>query len=643
MDLSSLTKTDPFKYYARRIIMPSLLVDKRDVEFVLYEQLNVTSLTEKEKFEHFSKDEMDMIIEQALIFAENELAPINEDGDRIGAKWNNGSVAIPESFYRPLRHYGEAGWVAACEDPEHGGQSLPFAIFTACNEMFHAANSSLNLYPGLAHGTAVMIRDYGTEDQKRKYMDKLLNYKWAATMCLTEPGAGSSLAQITTKAVKIDDTHYRISGQKIFITGGDHDVHPNIIHPVLARIEGDPDGIRGISIFLVPKYHVNDDGTIGERNDITCAGIEHKMGIKASATCQLSFGDEGKCIGEILGSPRQGIGIMFLIMNEERLNVGVQALGLSSAAYLNALKYARERVQGVDVRSKDRTSGPVTIINHPDVRRNLMWMKSHVEGLRALNCYTGMQIDLKNAETEPGKMSLLEDIVELLTPVCKAYTSEVGFQVCSNAIQVLGGYGYCQDYPVEQFLRDCKITSIYEGTTAIHSIDLLSRKISMHKSQAINKIFENIDSAIEESLKIPGLEKCAENVKKVRDELEDVTGYLIDKIKSGNVPEAFLDSMSYLEVFGDTMLAWMHLWQLIIAHKSLNELFSENNVSSDHEKTVFINDNRNAAFYSGKVMSARFYILKVLPRTESKFTAIRVIDDSPLSIEDCAFGEDTGS
>ncbi|RPI95637.1 MAG: acyl-CoA dehydrogenase [Spirochaetales bacterium] len=258
--------------------MGSVLIDERDVKFVLHEQLEIMSLTSRPLFENFSREEFDMVLDQAGKFAEKELMPANSEGDRTCAKWDNGAVTLPKGYYTPLRMFGEHGWVSACDEPEIGGQGLPVAIFTACNELFHAANTALNLYPSLAHGTATMIRHHGTESQKRKYLEKLLTYKWAGSMNLTEPGAGSSLAQIQTKAVRMEDGRYKISGQKIFITGGEHDAHPNIIHPVLARIEGDPPGIKGISIFLVPKYHVHEDGSIGERNDVNCAGIEHKMG-----------------------------------------------------------------------------------------------------------------------------------------------------------------------------------------------------------------------------------------------------------------------------------------------------------------------------------------------------------------------------
>ncbi|HDP81140.1 MAG TPA: acyl-CoA dehydrogenase [Spirochaetes bacterium] len=618
--------------------MADTLVDRRDVAFVLYEQFDILKLTERKKFQDFSRDEFDMTIDQALKFAENDLAPINAEGDRTGAQWKDGAVTLPESFHRALKLFGEGGWVGACEDPEDGGQGLPVVVYTACNEIFHAANTALNLYPSLAHGTFTMIKEHGTEEQKRKYLDKLLSYEWAGSMNLTEPGAGSSLAHVSTKAEKIDERHYKITGQKIFITGGEHDAHPNIVHPVLARIEGDPEGIKGISIFLVPKYHVNGDGTPGERNDVVCAGVEHKMGIKGSATCQMSFGDSGNCVGEILGKPRQGIGIMFLIMNEERLNVGVQSVGLSSAAYLSALKYARERVQGVDVRQKGGSKEPVTIINHPDVRRNLLEMKSFVEGIRALNYYTAFLIDIRNAEEDEEKRKEYDDMVEFFTPLCKAYSSELGHRVCSNAMNVFGGYGYCMDYPVEQYLRDQKITALYEGTNAIHSIDLLSRKIRLGNGAVFKTILSGIDGTVARASGNPRLAKYAGLVKRARNSLEEAADLLLGRMDEGKTAESFLHSLPFLEAVGDVVLGWLHLWQLDTASRALDGLWQSKGAVTEEQKNELVDESRDAAFYTGKIQSARHFINTRLPLVESKVETIRDTDCPALEIPETAFG-----
>ncbi len=619
--------------------MASVLVEKRDIEFVLYEQFDILQLTNKEKFSLFSKDEFDMIIEQALKFSDNVLAPINQDGDRIGAKWDNGKVTLPESFHRPLKDYGEAGWVSAADDVEAGGQGLPMSVDTACNEMFHAANTALNLYPGLAHGAGKLIELYGTEEQKRKYLGKVYSFEWGGTMCLTEPGAGSDLAHVATKAVRIDDTHFRITGQKIFITGGDYDSKPNIIHPVLARIEGDPPGIKGISIFIVPKYRVNDDLSLGEFNDVACAGIEHKMGIKGSATCQLSFGDSGNCVGELLGHPCQGIEIMFHMMNEERLNVGVQSLGLASTAYLNALKYAQERLQGADIRLKGKSTTLLQLIKHPDIRRNLLWMKSYVEGLRALNYYAAFCLDQRNAETDEQKKTTANGFLEFFTPVCKAYSSDRAYEICAQAIQVFGGYGFCGDYPVEQFARDCKITSLYEGTNGIQAIDLVGRKLPMGKGEFFKYIVSQMDKTIDEAAANLSIQKYVEIVRKAKSNMVDAAQHIMGLMQHMSIPEAFLSATPFLEVMGDTILGWMHLWQLGIAEKKLAAIFEKANALTEDERRAVILENREAAFYSGKIHSARFFISKVLPVQEGKVASIKDDDFAALQIEESAFGE----
>ncbi len=615
--------------------MASQLVDKRDVEFVLYEQLDVEKLTAYEKFGYFSRGEFDMVLDQAFRLAENEMAPANADGDRTAAQWKDGAVTIPAGFHRALKMYGEGGWVAACEDPEDGGQGLPVTVFTACNEVFHAANTALNLYPSLAHGTATMIKHHGTPAQKEKYLSKLLSYEWAGTMNLTEPGAGSALAQVQTKAVKMPDGRYKISGQKIFITGGEHDAHPNIIHPVLARIEGDPAGIKGISIFLVPKYHVNDDGSLGARNDVTCAGIEHKMGIRGSATCQMSFGDNGECIGEILGKPCQGIAIMFLIMNEERLNVGVQSVGLASAAYLNAREYAKVRKQGTDIRTK--SSEPVAIIRHPDVRRNLLGMKALLEGLRAMNYLAALYIDMKNAVKDDTLRKDYDSVVELLTPLAKAYSSIRGFDVCSSAMNVYGGYGYCQDYPVEQFLRDQKITALYEGTNAIHSIDLVARKIGMNGGRAVDMLLGRMKACIEDARTVEGLADYAAEFEKSKAGFEGALAQVRALMAAGRVSQAFQDSLQFLEITGDVILGWLHLWQMTTATKRLHALFDAAGAATPEKRADFIEQNANAAFYSGKIASGRYYMSKLLPVTQGRISSQLREDYPALEVSESSF------
>jgi alkylation response protein AidB-like acyl-CoA dehydrogenase len=339
----------------------SLIVDERDVRFVLFDQLGISELTKTETFREHSEEVFQMVLTEAHRVAESILAPTNVDGDRIGARYSDGKVSVPEPFHACYRAICEGGWICPTDDMEVGGQGLPTSLSTAAYEMFFAANCAFSLYPTLNHGAGKLVEKHGTADQKALYLEKLYSGQWAGTMCLTEPGAGSDLGVLKTKAIRNPDGTFQIQGTKQFITGGEHDLTENIIHPVLARIEGDPMGSKGISIFLVPKIRVNPDGSLGEPNDVQCAGIEHKMGIKGSATCTLYFGENGNCVGELLGDERQGLPIMFIMMNEERLNVGLQGQAIGSTAYLHALKFAKERLQGQSLTAGKGDGGQVPI------------------------------------------------------------------------------------------------------------------------------------------------------------------------------------------------------------------------------------------------------------------------------------------
>ncbi|MFH0974484.1 MAG: acyl-CoA dehydrogenase [Spirochaetota bacterium] len=620
--------------------MANLLVEKRDIDFVLYEQFNIADLIKNARFSHCSKEDFDMIIEHALKFAENVLAPINREGDELGAVWENGEVRLPESARKALKEFGEAGWVSMTDDFESGGQQLPMSVYAAAYEMFFAANAGLALYPCLTHGAGKMVDLFGTDEQKNKYLEKLFTFDWCGTMCLTETGAGSDLAHVTTKAVKADDKRYKITGQKIFISSGENDAKENIIHPVLARIEGDPRGIKGISIFLVPKYRLKEDGTPGEFNDVHCTGIEHKMGLHVSSSAQLSFGDNNECFGELLGEPRQGILIMFHMMNEERYVVGLQALGLSSAAYLNALNYARQRLQGTDISRKGASMELVPIIKHPDIRRSLLFMKSYVEGLRALNYFNALCMDKSKSETDENEKKIYSGLVEFFTPISKAYTTDWVWDITEQAIQIYGGYGYCQDYPVEQFARDSKILSLYEGTNGIQAIDLLSRKLGLQNGKVFKHILNEIDKTVNEAMKDESLKRYARIVIDAKSSLIKAADHLTGLINAGKVHNAFLSATPFLEVVGDTLLGWMHLWQLMIVNKKLNIIFTEKNAKSKEDKIKIKNENKEAAFYSGKEHSARFFITKVLPLQKSKVETILNEDTDALDIEGVSFGEE---
>ena len=616
----------------------SLLVDERDLRFVLFDQLGIGELVKMEAFRDHSEEVFQMVVSEAYRLAENVLAPANVDGDRIGAQYLDGRVKLPESYHACYRAACEGGWICPADSIDVGGQGLPMSLGTAAYEVFLAANVAFVLYLTLNHGAGKLIEKHGTEEQKARYLEKLYSGQWAGTMCLTEAGAGSDLGALKTKAVRRPDGTFLIEGVKQFITAGEHDLTENILYPVLARIEGDLPGSRGISLFLVSKYHIQPDGSFGERNDVVCSGIEHKMGIKGSATSTLNFGENGRCAGELLGAERQGLSIMFLMMNEERLTVGLQAQALASTAYLYALKFARERVQGVRItEGKNPDAQPVPIIEHPDVRRMLLWMKAYVEGLRALIYYTGYCIDREHAATDEKEKVRWMGLVELLTPVCKAYASDMAFEVCVQAIQVHGGYGYCSEYPVEQFARDCKIASIYEGTNAIQAMDLLGRKILRAKGESVQRLFDEMTPVVKRMLSHSTLGAYAQMVETSFGWLKDAIQHLGSLIGKGKVDAGFLEATPLLEIFGDVVLGWLLLWQAEIAQRRYDEFCKDGNVRGGEDEKALIARNPDAAFLRGKIGVARFYIGRLLPIVESKVAALKRNETAPIEIPDLCF------
>ena len=433
--------------------MGNTLVNMRDQRFILFEQLGIEDLFAAEKYADYSQEVVEMMLNEAEKMAVDVILPTYDVGDKEGTHFKDGKVTVPSCFYDALKKYNEGGWNCAMKDPEFGGQNVPVCLWSACAEMFGAANFAFLMYPGLATGAAALIEKYGTEEQKNTYMCRMYSGEWGGTMCLTEPGAGSDVGATRATAKRMPDGTFMIDGTKSFISSGDNDLYPNIIHPVLARIEGDPLGTGGISIFIVPKFKVNEDGSVGESNDVVTGGIEHKMGIKASVTATLNFGENGKCVGYLLGEERAGMKIMFNMMNEARLEVGMQGLGHATAAFEHAVQYAKERIQGrhiMEMTVPDAKAIP--IIQHPDIRRSLLWMKSHVEGMRAMNYFAGYCIDMEETVTDGAERATWKGFVEILTPVIKAYCSDKACEVCSLGIDVYGGYGYIQEYPMEQYL-----------------------------------------------------------------------------------------------------------------------------------------------------------------------------------------------
>ena len=618
--------------------MSNLLVNLRDQQFLLFEQLGIEKLFQTETFKDFSKDDALMMLTEAEKMALNVLLPTYAAGDKEGCTFKDGKVTVPKCFHEAFKKYVDGGWLCPTASPEVGGQGMPVVMAAANLEPCHAANFAVLMYPGLTHGAASLIEHFGTEELKKKYMHKMFAGQWTGTMCLTEPGAGTDVGALKATAKRLPDGTFSITGTKSFISCGDHDLAENIIHPVLARIEGDAPGTGGISIFIVPKYRVNADGSIGEGNDVQTGNIEHKMGIKGSATCTLNFGDAGKCIGELLGKEREGMKIMFHMMNGARLDVGMQGLGHASAALEHAIAYAKERVQSAPVwEMKSPDAKAVPIIQHPDVRRDLLWMKAHVEGIRALNYFTAYCMDMAKAMPAEEKEKW-QGFVELLTPVCKAYSSDKAMEVCSKAIDVYGGYGYCQEYPVEQYMRDCKIACIYEGTNGIQALDLVGRKLAQRKGMNIMNMFGEIGATIAKAKGIGELTAYAVRLEEAYNALVDLTMALAQLGKSSSFIIPILNASSYLDIFGDLLVGHFLLQSAALSQEKLKAIYAEKGAEESRGmQRALVHENADVAYYTGKIAAAKFFAVEVLCTVKARCEAIKSGEKIPIEMADESF------
>lgn len=605
--------------------MSHLILDPRDQRFVLHEMLDIVSICQ-DRFEFFSKDTFDMILTEAEKFAKEIIYPVLKDGDHEGCRLENGQVYGPEAFRKGYKLYCEAGWNAMINHQEHGGQGFPQVMYLACTDWFFH-NFAFTIYPGLSGAAAELIENYGNDDQKHRYLPKMLSGEWGGTMCLTEAGAGSDVGALSTKAIRQPDGLFKIQGTKIFISCGDHDYVSNMIHPVLARIEGDPEGTKGISIFLVPKFRINDDGSCGERNDVHVTKIEEKLGLHGSATCVLNFGDNDDCCAELLGKEREGMKIMFMMMNGARMGVGVQGLSGASFSYLQAVEYAKERIQGASLLGKDPQGVP--IIQHPDVKRMLLWMKTQVESMRALIYFAGICHDRGAVFSDQQEREKWTGIMEVLTPICKAYCSDMAFRVCETAIQVFGGYGFCSEYPVEQILRDEKIGSIYEGTNGIQALDLVGRKLGMKNGSYFMALIEEMNAVIKQYQEdLPDLKSDVQDAVTL---LAKMVQYFAGCGKEGNFLLPIMNAYPFLMMMGKVVCAWLLFWQAGIATRKLAEMGTD--VSDGTAMKALCSDNADVAFYAGKLSGAAYFINNVLPEVEA---AVKSIRKEAMSIMDIA-------
>lgn len=612
--------------------MSGLLVDERDLKFVLFDLLAVQDLTRHERFEHFDQDIMDMLLDEALKYAEQFLFPLNIEGDKLGASFENGDVRAVPGTREAYQEFVQSGWLTQSESPELGGQGLPEIIKFATHEMFLGANFPFMCFVNLTHDAAKLIELFGDDGQQAHYLEKMYGGEWTGTMALTEPGAGSDVGAIKTRAIPAEDGSYRLKGQKIYITNGEHDIADNIVHLVLARIDGDPEGTRGLSIFIVPKFRLNADGSPGERNDVTCTGIEHKMGLHASPTTSLSFGDADDCHAYLLGQPQEGIKIMFHMMNQSRLEVGLFGLGICSVSYRHALAYARERLQGQAV---DGSAGQVAIISHPDVRRTLLFMKSITEGLRAMLYYCGYSMDRAATAVDPDEQKKWQGFVDLLIPIAKARATERGVRLSSLALRIYGGAGYTRDHPIEQYMRDSKVACVFEGTTGIQAIDFALRKVPMKGGTVFREFLDSMDGVLEQARSMPGWRRYAEQLSKTREKLGALPGILAGIDEENRLRTQLFKATPFMEAAGDTFVAYFLLWSAMVAEEKLAE---KGGLPAEPESLAeTLERDPELAFLVGKINNARFYIAGVLPEVDGKLAASAWTEPSACMMADASF------
>ena len=560
----------------------------RDMRFVMRELAGLDEITRLPGNEDVTPDLVDAILEEADKFAAGVLAPLNRSGDQHGARWHDGEVSTAPGWKEAYRQFAESGWTAVACDPRHGGQGLPKLVSTAVMEMWKSANMAFSLCPMLTTGAIEALLLCGSDAQKAMYLPKMVAGEWTGTMNLTEPQAGSDLAAVRTRAEPQADGSYRLFGQKIFITYGEHDLTGNIVHLVLARLPDAPEGVKGISLFVVPKYLVEADGSLGARNDVRCVSIEHKLGIHASPTCVLAFGDQGGAVGTLVGEPNRGLEYMFIMMNEARFAVGMEGLALSERAYQHALQYARERVQGTEAGVR---GGPkVSIIRHPDVRRMLMSMKSQTEAMRALAYVVAAETDKAHRHADAGQRAHSQAFVDLMIPVVKGWLTENAFEIASTGVQVHGGMGFIEETGAAQHLRDARITSIYEGTTAIQANDLIGRKIARDGGAAIGAVMQRM-RAVEAELAAVGDESFAAIRRALGSgiaALEEGVAYLLATYDQ-DIKAASVGAVPFLRLLGIVAGGWQLARAALAARRRLEAGEGE------------------ADFYRAKIVSACFY------------------------------------
>ncbi len=600
--------------------MSETLLSSRNLAFELYEVLDAEGLTQRERFAEHNRETFDAAIGTARSIAEKFFAPHNRKGDENEPRYENGAAILIPDVKPAVDAFLEAGFLNAARSFEAGGMQLPTLLSQACFAHFQAANAASTSYPFLTMGAANLIESFGTEEQKQRFLQPMIDGRFFGTMALTEPHAGSSLSDIRTRAEPAADGSYRLKGNKIFISGGDHPLSENIVHMVLAKLPDAPAGVKGISLFIVPKFLVNDDGSLGPRNDVLLAGLFHKMGWRGTTSTALNFGDNGACVGYLVGKPHQGLSYMFQMMNEARIGVGMGAVMLGYAGYLYSLEYARERPQGRLPDSKDPNTAPVSIIQHADVKRMLLTQKAYVEGAFDLGLYAARLFDDTTTLGSEAERRQAHELLDLLTPIVKSWPSEFCLKANELAIQILGGHGYTREYPVEQYYRDNRLNPIHEGTHGIQSLDLLGRKLAQNGGAGLKQLIRLIAQTTERAQAHESLTRLRQPLEQLVARLQSVTLGLLGDLAQGRVNSSLANSALYLKAFGHTVIGWRWLEQAIHAEQGLAR---GNPADGD--------------FYQGKLQAARYFLTWEVPSCHHELALLEARDDTCLTMQDAWF------